>query len=100
MSAAQTGAVVLRTLLNRVSASFSPLLFLSLASSPMPSLPANWSAGCPLLIKSFNRQSIKSYFPPPRAHIHIVIQFVTMETAGGEKLCDHLMEPKWSQSII
>lgn len=66
----------------------------------MPSLTANWSAGCPLLIKSFNRQSIRSYFPPPRARVHTFIQFVTMETAGEEKLCGHLMELKLSQSII
>lgn len=51
-------------------------------------------AGCPLLIKSFNRQSIKTYFPPPKARIHILIQFVTMETAREEQLGGDLMELK------
>lgn len=95
---AEMATVFLPSLLNTASDSSSLLLFLSsswLWLYPlMASLTANWSADCPLLIKSFNRQSIKSYFPPPRARIHIFIQFVTMETAREVKICDHLMELK------
>lgn len=34
-------------------------------SSPDGPLTANWRASCPLFIKRFNSQSIRSYLPPP-----------------------------------
>lgn len=44
------------------------------------------------MIKSFNRQSIKTYFRPKRTYT--VTQLVTMETVREEKLCGDLMELK------